>query len=63
MEVLTSDEARAISQKAIKPGMETFLQISADAAGRAHSLRLGALAATVRSAGAFKVVIDERSTR
>jgi len=79
LEVLTSDEARQIFSKAIKPGMEptpeSFLQLASDsgmsipkakaydalkkAATKTHSLRLAALAATVRSAGAFKVVIDE----
>jgi len=75
LEVLISDEARQIFSKAIKPGFETFLQVSSEsgrnttkfkaynapkrAAGKSRSLRLAALAATVRSAGAFKVVIDE----
>jgi len=78
LEVLTSDEARKIFQKSIKPGFEktpSFLQLSLDgtmsaptaraygalkrAAGKSHSIRLAALAATLRSSGAFKVVIDE----
>merc|ERR1719421_2854467 len=68
LEILTSDEARALFAKAIKPGMETsFLQIASDfsmgdaatkaynvlktQAKKSHSLRLAALAATIRTNG------------
>merc|ERR1719261_2383557 len=74
LEVLTSDEARALFNKAIKPGIETFIQLDEQTensprikafkalkrqATKSHSLRLAALAATVRSAGQFDVVIAE----
>jgi hypothetical protein len=75
LEVLTSDDARALFNKAIKPGKETFLQLSEDVsgpevrafkalksqAGKVHSLRLASLAASIRTANAgnFQVVIDE----
>ena len=74
LEVLTSDESRALFNKAIKPGKETFLQIDAETsapgrafkalkqqAGKLHSLRLASLAATVGTAtrGNFGVVVDE----
>lgn len=78
LEILTSDEARALFNKAIKPGMETsFMQLNMDsssngaamkafdmlkaAARKSHSLRLAALAATVRTMGAghFDKVIEE----
>jgi len=66
LKILTSDEARALFASAIKPGMETsFIQLadsSSSAAMKAynalkaqatksHSLRLAALAATVREMG------------
>merc|ERR1719443_565546 len=68
LEILTSDEARALFAKAIKPGMETsFLQVLSDSsedaaatkaynvlktqAKKSHSLRLAALAATIRTNG------------
>jgi len=67
LEVLTSDEAREMFGKAIKPGME-FLQTDQEsehnsprvkafkalksAAGKVHSLRLASLAASVRTASA-----------
>jgi len=67
LEILTSDDARALFASAIKPGMETsFLQLADDSssnaatkayntlkahATKAHSLRLAALAATVREMG------------
>jgi len=68
LEILTSDEARALFAKAIKPGMETsFMQLDSDSlltdatmkaynvlkaqAKKSHSLRLAALAATVRTMG------------
>merc|ERR1712196_449727 len=74
LEVLTSDEARALFNKSIKPGFETFLQLDDESessprirafkalkrqATKSHSLRLAALAATVRSAGQFDIVIAE----
>jgi hypothetical protein len=67
LEVLTSDDARALFNKAIKPGKETFLQIEQETAhapqvrafralkkvaGKSHSLRLASLAASVRTANA-----------
>merc|ERR1719217_1220291 len=68
LEILTSDEARALFANAIKPGMETsFMQIASDSsvsdaatkafnvlkaqAKKSHSLRLAALAATIRTMG------------
>merc|ERR1719160_637938 len=77
LEILTSDEARALFAKAIKPGVETFLQLDGaldesapqmkaysvlkEQARKAHSLRLAALAATVRTGavGHFDAVIKE----
>jgi hypothetical protein len=78
LEVLTSDESRAMFNKAIKPGKETFfLQTSQEgekaspavkafkvlkrSAGKAHSLRLAALAASVRTStrGNFDVIVSE----
>jgi len=78
LEILTSDEARALFGKAIKPGMETsFMQLDIDSslerakmkaydvlkaqAQKHHSLRLAALAATVRTMGVghFDKVIEE----
>merc|ERR1719261_1870425 len=77
LEVLTSDEARELFNRSIKPGMETnkfFLQLDEETensprlkafkalkrqATKSHSLRLAALAASVRSAGQFDVVIAE----
>merc|ERR1719272_296168 len=76
LEILTSDEARELFARSIKPGAETsFLQVSSDSAHtaakaynvlkemakKAHSLRLAALAATVRSSGVghFDKVIEE----
>merc|ERR1719161_1769202 len=77
LEILTSDEARALLPKAMKPGVETFLQLDStsdesapqmkahnvlkEQARRAHSLRLAALAATVRTGavGHFDAVIKE----
>jgi predicted nucleic acid-binding Zn-ribbon protein len=66
IEILTSDEAREMFSKSIKPGVETnFLQLDAEqfasaparafsilkaSATRAHSLRLASLAAEVRTA-------------
>jgi len=73
IEILTSDDAKALFGKAIKPGMEkTFLQLSdADQqkayralkliAERTHSNRLARIAAAVRSSslGHFDAVIEE----
>merc|ERR1719399_2397129 len=78
LKILTSDEARALFMKAIKPGAETsFLQINAgndesapaskaykvlkEQARKSHSIRLAALAATVRttSTGHFDAVIKK----
>merc|ERR1719265_2782483 len=78
LKILTSDEARALFMKAIKPGAETsFLQINAgndesapaskaykvlkEQARKSHSIRLAALAATVRttSTGHFDEGIKE----
>jgi len=78
LKILTSDEARALFMKAIKPGAETsFLQINAgndesapaskaykvlkEQARKSHSIRLAALAATVRTAstGHFDEVIKK----
>jgi len=78
LKILTSDEARALFAKAIKPGKETsFLQLDLDndesapaskaykvlkdQAKASHSIRLAALAATVRTtkAGHFDEVIVE----
>merc|ERR1719420_1471254 len=78
LKLLTSDEARALFMKAIKPGAETsFLQIDSgndesapaakayrvlrDQAKKSHSIRLAALAATVRTTekGHFDKVIKE----
>jgi len=73
LEVLTSDEARALFDKAIKPGMETgarFIQVSQEsknvnsaihaiqkAAASTRSLKLAALAVEMRKAGHFDKVI------
>merc|ERR1719387_2897082 len=78
LKILTSDEARELFGKAIKPGMETsFLQLDINSsleraskkaydvlkaqAQKHHSLRLAALAATVRTMGVghFDKVIEE----
>merc|ERR1719174_3358518 len=64
IEILTSDEARALFAKSIKPGVETFLQIAEDSnapetkaynavkaqAKKAHSVRLAVLAVQIRTA-------------
>merc|ERR1719387_2907721 len=72
LEILTSDDARALFNKAIKPGKETsFLQINSmessprfrayetlkQHATQAKSLRLAAVAATVKASGHFDTVI------
>jgi chromosome segregation ATPase len=72
LEVLTSDDARALFNKAIKTGQEkeSFVEVEATprskafaalktAAKKSHSLRLAALAAQVRGAGHFDAVISE----
>merc|ERR1719217_768413 len=72
LEILTGDDAKALFNKAIKPGKETFLQISTDSqpqtkayktlkehATKAKSLRLAAIAATLRTGGHFDAVIAE----
>merc|ERR1719160_2433161 len=79
LKILTSDEARELFAKAIKPGAETmFLQLDSDesstaqaekkaydslknAARKAHSLRLAAIAAEVKtmSGGHFDAVIKK----
>merc|ERR1719473_864035 len=71
LEILTSDDAKALFNKAIKPGKETFLQVSLQEnsprnniyevlknhATKAQSLRLAAVAASVKASGHFDTVI------
>merc|ERR1719375_1239296 len=73
LEILTSDDAKALFNKSIKPGKETgFLQIASESqpqvkaykalkehATKAKSLRLAAIAATLRTGGHFDAVIAE----
>merc|ERR1719214_241092 len=72
LEILTGDDARALFNKAIKPGMETFLQtdvVSAPrekafnalkkGAAKAKSLRLLSIAAQVKAGGHFDAVTGE----
>merc|ERR1719217_1567973 len=73
LEILTGDDAKALFNKAIKPGKERgFLQIASESqpqakaykalkehATKAKSLRLAAIAATLRTGGHFDVVIAE----
>merc|ERR1711904_89702 len=73
LEILTSDDAKALFNKSIKPGKETgFLQIDSESqpqakaykalkehATKAKSLRLAAIAATLRTGGPFDAVIAE----
>merc|ERR1719231_2034590 len=73
LEILTSDDAKALFNKSIKPGKETsFLQIESESqpqakaykalkeyATKAKSLRLAAIAATLRTGGHFDAVIAE----
>jgi len=72
LEILTSDDAKALFNKSIKPGKETFLQIDSESqpqakayktlkehATKAKSLRLAAIAATLRTGGHFDAVIAE----
>merc|ERR1719238_861688 len=72
LEILTSDDAKALFNKAIKPGKETFLQVASVEnsprnniyetlkrhATQSKSLRLAALAASVRASGHFDTVIE-----
>merc|ERR1719265_929663 len=72
LEILTSDDAKALFNKAIKPGKETFLQLNSVQtsprnlvyetlkrhATKSKSLRLAALAASVRASGHFDTVIE-----
>merc|ERR1719333_91934 len=72
LEILTSDDAKALFNKSIKPGKETFLQLDSESqpqtkaykalkehATKAKSLRLAAIAATLRTGGHFDAVIAE----
>merc|ERR1719162_632360 len=74
LEILTSDEARAMFTKAIKPGMEaaSFLQEASESdpatkayrklkavAMRTQSLRLAQIAAQIKTGGHFDAVIVE----
>merc|ERR1719262_151566 len=72
LEILTSDDAKALFNKSIKPGKETFLQIDSESrpqakaykalkasATKTKSLRLAAIAATLRTGGHFDAVIAE----
>merc|ERR1719456_733804 len=74
LEILTGDDAKALFNKAIKPGKETFLQIDMDSeswpqskayealkahASKAKSLRLAQIAASLRTGGHFDSVIAE----
>merc|ERR1719263_2374957 len=72
LEILTGDDAKALFNKSIKPGKETFLQIDSESqpetkaykalkehATKAKSLRLAAIAATLRTGGHFDAVIAE----
>merc|ERR1719324_1187456 len=73
LEILTGDDAKALFNKAIKPGKETFfMQIDSESqpqvkaykalkehATKAKSLRLAAIAATLRTGGHFDAVIAE----
>jgi len=72
LEILTGDDARALFNKAIKPGMETFLQTDLmssprqkafDAlkkgASKSKSLRLLSIAAQVKAGGHFDAVTGE----
>merc|ERR1719327_2521878 len=75
LEILTGDDAKALFNKAIKPGMETLFQTGSTSsesqpqtkaykalkahASKAKSLRLAAIAATLRTGGHFDAVIAE----
>jgi len=73
LEILTGDDAKALFNKAIKPGMETFLQLKSDVtaprgkaiaalkngAAKSKSLRLMAIAAEIKAGGHFDAVTGE----
>merc|ERR1719387_3154571 len=72
LEILTGDDARALFNKAIKPGMETFLQTDIlssprlkvfeklkNGAAKAKSLRLMAIASQIKAGGHFDAVTGE----
>merc|ERR1719160_492464 len=74
LEILTGDDAKALFNKAIKPGMETFLQIDSDVssaprskaitalkkgADKSKSLRLMSIAASLKEGGHFDAVTGE----
>merc|ERR1719160_597271 len=74
LEILTGDDAKALFNKAIKPGMETFLQIDSmsvpaprskafealkNGAAKSKSLRLMAIAASLKAGGHFDAVTGE----
>merc|ERR1719387_2358683 len=74
LEILTGDDAKALFNKAIKPGMETFLQIDSQSvsaprskaidalkkgADKSKSLRLMAIAAAIKAGGHFDAVTGE----
>merc|ERR1719387_2120091 len=74
LEILTGDDAKALFNKAIKPGMETFLQIDSQSvsaprskaidalkngASKSKSLRLMAIAASLKAGGHFDAVTGE----
>merc|ERR1719387_1597927 len=72
LEILTGDDARALFNKAIKPGMETFLQTDVmssprtkayetlkKAGAKSKSLRLLSIAATIKAGGHFDAVTGE----
>jgi hypothetical protein len=74
LEILTGDDAKALFNKAIKPGMETFLQVASEgvnaprtkaiaalktSASKSKSLRLMAIAAAIKAGGHFDAVTGE----
>jgi hypothetical protein len=74
LEILTGDEARALFNKAIKPGMESFLQLNSvqsseprtkayetlkKGGAKSKSLRLLAIAASIKAGGHFDAVTGE----
>jgi chromosome segregation ATPase len=74
LEILTGDDAKALFNKAIKPGMETFLQIDSKGgaaprskainalktgAEKSKSLRLMAIASALKTGGHFDAVTGE----
>jgi len=75
LEILTGDDAKALFNKSIKPGMETFLQTQSEntpavkaynslkaTATKTKSLRLASIAATLRLGGHFDSVVAEIDT-